>query len=115
MSVPKSRRQESRYEIFEKSKGLFHYTYKRVKLFNPEDVPYFSLPLFRLSREIFFEIKAILQDKDDVTHRTKALSLCDDMLETIELAFTAKIDKLPESVVVEWTTLITTLQQYLKI
>lgn len=114
MSVPKSHRQESRYEMFERSKELFHYTYKRVKLFSPEDAPYFSYPLFKLSRELFFEIKSILRDDDCDAHRAGALMLCDSMLEMIELAYTAKIDKLPESVVVEWTQMIEGLRRYLQ-
>lgn len=73
MSVPKSRRQESRYEMFERSKELFHYTYKRVKLLNSEDAPYFSYPLFKLSRKLFFEVKSILRDEDHAAHCAGAL------------------------------------------
>lgn len=114
MSVPQSRRQESRYEMFERSKELFHYTYKRVKLLSAEDAPYFAVPLFNLSRELFFEIKAILRDDEENIHCAGAMMLCDEMLEMIELAYTARIDKLPETVVAEWSGMIEALRKYLK-
>lgn len=114
MSVPKSRRNESRFEVFEKSKELFYYTYERVQLFESKDQFYFSKPLFNCTKDIYFEIKATYYDKDKTTHFRKALILCDQLLELLELAYSSKIKKLPSSVIKEWTTQVITLKNYLK-
>lgn len=113
MSVVKSRRQESDYEIFEKSKTLFAYTYNRVKLFNLKDIPYFSIPLYELSKSAYFEIRKILYDKDEKTHCLQALINYDQMLELIDLAYSEKINKLPSSVFEEWISLIEEIKKFL--
>ena len=77
-------------------------------------MPYFSLPLYELAKEAFFEIRKILYDNNYKEHCSLAIIYYDEMLEIIELAYASKIEKLPSSVLLEWTKMIEDLKDFLR-
>ena len=123
MSVPKSRRGESPAEYINLARGIYVFTYNRVRILPKSYTFYFSLPLYNAAREayrliktanlIYIDSKAPEEIRRRNIQRRKELyedaqGYYNSMLDILDLAYmNVTHEKLPPNVLKEWVGYIT--------
>lgn len=123
MSVPKSRRGESPAKYIDLARGIYVFTYNRVKILPKSYTFYFSLPLYNAAQRAYRLVKTAnliyIDEKspDEIRRRNiqrrkelyeDAQGYYNSMLDVLDLAYmNVSHEKLPPNVLKEWVGMIT--------